>query len=353
MTETLMIHITRDFLDEEGRLTYRDIGLGLLEPETGVQYRFLPQHRSPVTPEMIAGADAVLSLTPAWTAQTFAAGAERLLIVARFGVGYDMCDVAALTANNVLLTITPGATDQPVAGGVLAMMLALSRRLLTKNRLVREGRWHERAYYQGTEIGGKVLGIVGFGGAGRELRRLVEPFGMRVLVYDPYVPDQVLAELHAERAVALPDLFTQADYVSIHCLLNEQTRGMIDRDLFARMKPTAFFFNAARGPIVNEADLIAALQEGRIAGAGIDVFEEEPPAQDNPLLGMDNVVLSPHSICWTDECFQAIGETAIRSILSVCRGEKPFGLVNPEVWEQTGFQRKLTAMGRRRGSQGR
>src|SRR5207244_8773998 len=134
----------------------------------------------PVPPEQTAGLDAVLVRPPAWTTETFAQGAARLLIVARFGVGYDTCDVAALTANNVLLTITPGATDHPVAGGVLAMMLALSRRLFIKDRLVREGRWHERASYMGTDIAGKTLGIVGFGGAGRRLRQLVEPFGMQI-----------------------------------------------------------------------------------------------------------------------------------------------------------------------------
>jgi phosphoglycerate dehydrogenase-like enzyme len=344
MSGVFRIGVTRDFLDSEGRLTYRDIGLGLLRDEPRVEHAFFPEFRSPVPPAAIAETDAVLTLMPVWNAATFAEGAERLLIVARFGVGYDSCEVPVLTANNVLLTITPGAPDHPVAGGVLAMMLALSRRLLIKDRLVREGRWDERVRYQGTEIAGKTLGIIGYGGTGRELRRLVDPFEMRLLAYDPYVPDRVLAGHRVERAADLPTLFEQADYVSVHCLLNAETRGMIDRRLFARMKPTAYFLNAARGPIVNEADLVAALEEGRIAGAGLDVFEEEPPRPDHPLLRMENVVLAPHAIGWTDECFQAIGESAIRSILSVRRGEKPFGLVNPEVWERPAFREKLAAM---------
>lgn len=344
MKEPFRVGITRDFVAENGQLTYKDIGLGLLEAEPRCRYAFFAEHRNPVQPEQIASLDAVLSLTPGWKAETLAEGAERLLIVARFGVGYDMCDVPALTANDVLLTITPGATDLPVAGGVLGMMLALSRRLFTKDRLVREGRWHERAHYQGTEIGGKVLGIVGFGGAGRLLCRLVEPFGMQVLAYDPFVSDAVLAERGAKRAASLEELFSESDYVSIHCLLNEKTQGLIHRDLFRRMKPTAYFFNAARGPIVKESDLIEALQEGRIAGAGLDVFEQEPPAPDNPLLQMENVILAPHSVCWTDECFQAIGVSAVSSILSVLRGETPFGLLNPEVLERKGFQAKREAM---------
>jgi phosphoglycerate dehydrogenase-like enzyme len=338
------VGITRDFVAENGQLTYKDIGLGLLDADARCRYEFLAESHSPVRPEQIAGLDAVLSLTPAWKTETFAGGAESLLIVARFGVGYDMCDVAALTANDVLLTITPGATDLPVAGGVLAMMLALSRRLVAKDLLVREGRWNERAHFQGTEIAGKTLGVVGFGGAGRALRRLVAPFGMRALVHDPFVSDVVLAEQEADRAADLPDLFARSDYVSIHCLLNDETRGMIGGDLFRRMKPTAYFFNAARGPIVDEAALIEALQAGRIAGAGLDVFEQEPPALNNPLLAMENVILAPHSICWTDECFQAIGESAVRSILSVMRAERPFGILNPGVLERPGFRAKQAAM---------
>ncbi len=344
MGEQFRIGITRDFIADNGKLTYKNIGLHLLDADSQCRHEFFAEHHSPVRPEQIAGFDAVLSLTPAWNTETFAGGADRLLIVARFGVGYDMCDVAALTANDVLLTITPGATDLPVAGGVLAMMLALSRRLFAKDRLVREGRWADRAHYQGTEIAGKTLGIVGFGGAGRELRRLVAPFGMKILAHDPFVTDATLAEHGAERTASLEDLFARSDYVSIHCLLNDETRGLIGGDLFRRMKPTAYFLNAARGPIVNEADLIEALQNGRMAGAGLDVFEQEPPPLDNPLLQMENVILAPHAVCWTDECFQAIGESAIVSILSVLCGERPAGLLNPEVLDRPGFKAKLAAL---------
>jgi len=344
LRDAFTVGITRDFISDSGQLTYKDIGLGLLEAEPLCTHKFFETHHNPVQPAQIADVDAVLSLTPGWKAETLAAGAERLLIVARFGVGYDMCDVPALTANDVLLTITPGATDLPVAGGVLGMMLALSRRMFIKDRLVRTGRWNDRANYQGTEISGATLGIIGFGGAGRELRRLVEPFGMRVLVYDPFVADSVLAERAVVRAASLEDLCSQSDYISVHCLLNEQTKGIINKDLFNLMKPSAYFINAARGPIVNETDLIGALESGKIAGAGLDVFDTEPPALDNPLLAMDNVILAPHSICWTEQCFQAIGESAVRSILSVLNGERPIGLLNPEVLESPGFIAKHDAM---------
>lgn len=342
--DRFVVGVTRDFVTPSGALAYKDIGLGVLDAEPRCRHAFFDEHHNPVRPEQIAAVDGVLSLTPGWQAETLAGGAQRLMIVARFGVGYDMCDVAALTAHDVLLTITPGATDLPVAGGVLGMMLTLSRKLLIKDRLVREGRWGERSQHQGTEIAGKTLGIVGFGGAGRCLRRLVEPFGMRILVHDPFVADDALAASGAARAESLEDLFERSDYVSVHCLLNDATRGLIGRELFARMKPTAYFFNAARGPIVRERDLIDALQAGRLAGAGLDVFEQEPPAPDNPLLTMDNVVLAPHSICWTDECFAAMGASAAGSLLAVLRGETPFGLLNPEVLERPGFQAKRDAL---------
>lgn len=343
MNHRFEIRITHDFIDRDGRMTYKDIGLGLLDAEPGCDHRFFDGSASPVSPSQIQGVDAVLSLTPAWNGATFAGGADRLLIVARFGVGYDMCDIAALTANDVLLTITPGATDQPVAGGVLAMMLALSRRLFTKDRLVREGRWHQRANHMGTDISGKTLGIVGLGGAGKRLRQLVAPFGMNVVAFDPVLPDSVFAELNVKRA-SLEEVFAASDYVSIHCPLNPVTHHLIEKHLFDMMKPTAYFFNAARGPIVNETDLIETLRDGKIAGAGIDVFEQEPPSPDNPLLAMENVILAPHAVCWTDECFAAIGESAVRSVLSVKHGEIPFGLLNPEVLEREGFRRKRAAM---------
>jgi Phosphoglycerate dehydrogenase and related dehydrogenases len=349
MGKHFQVGITRDFIGPDDRMTYKDIGLGLLDAEPSCVHHFFEEGRSPVAPSQIAECDAVLSLTPTWNTETFAQGAGRLLIVARFGVGYDMCDVDALTANDVLLTITPGATDQPVAGGVLAMMLALSRRLFAKDRLVREGRWHERANYMGTDIAGKTLGIVGFGGAGTRLRQLVQAFGMNVIAYDPFVPDSIFEVNRVHRSPSLEQLFEVSDYVSIHCLLNDSTRHLIDRRLFERMKPTAYFINAARGPIVKEEDLVEALWDGRIAGAGIDVFEEEPPAEDNPLLSMENVILAPHAVCWTDECFAAIGESAVRSILSVKHGEAPYGLLNPEVLARKGFLEKRDAMLRRLG----
>lgn len=336
-----VIGVTRDFLGPDGQLSYRDIGLGLIEREPGLAWRFLDERTDEIRPDQLTEVDAVLSLTPRWTAASVA-GAERLVGIARFGVGYDTCDVPALTAAGIPLTLAIGATDLPVASGVLTLMLALSHKILIKDRLVRTGRWHDRARHQGRELTGATLGLVGFGGIGRALRDLVRPFRMRVLAFDPFASDAQLAELQVERA-SLEQLFSESDHVSVHCPLNDQTRGLISAALLGRMKPTAYFYNAARGPIVVEPDLVAALAAGRIAGAGLDVFAVEPPPADHPLFALDNVILAPHAICWTDECFQAIGETAVRSLIALAKGERPAGLVNPQVWESPRLRAKLAA----------
>ncbi len=335
------VGVTRDFLTSDGTMAYRDIGLDLIEREPDMCWRFLDENRPEIASSQLQGLDAVLSPTPRWTAGSLA-GAERLLAVARFGVGYDMCDVAAFRASGVGLTLAVGATDGPVAGGVLAMMLALTRRLLIKDRLVRTGRWHERSNHQGRELTGATLGILGFGGAGRALRELVRPFAMRVLVHDPLVDDASLAARGVERA-GLEELFERSDHLSIHCPLLPQTRGLVSARLLKLMKPTSYLYNAARGPIVVERDLVDALTQDRLAGAGLDVFEEEPPPSSCPLFALENVVLTPHSICWTDECFQAIGETAVRSLIALKRGVRPVGLVDPGMWDHPLLQARLAA----------
>jgi len=332
---------------EDGTLVFKDAGLGLIEADSQWDYGIMQAHDGPVPPKVIKGYDGIVTKSCVWDQHTFAEGAGQLLVVARLGVGYDNCDVASFSQNDLLLTIAKGTTDQPVAGGALALMLALSRRLPQKDRLVRSGQWHRRTEFQGTEMAGKTLGIVGLGGIGRQLNRLVQPWGMRVVGYDPFLSDEVLARHCVQRMLSLEELFAVSDYISIHCPLNDQTRGMINASLFQLMKPTAFLINTSRGRAINEADLVEALRQGKLAGAGLDVFEEEPPSPENPLFKMNNVIVTPHSICWTDECFQEMGEMAIRSIMSAVYGEKPPGAVNPEVLTRPGYLKKLEALRRR------
>lgn len=219
-------------------------------------------------------------------------------------------------------------------------MIALAKRLADKDRLVRQGRWDVRGAYCGGEIYGKTLGIVGFGNTGSELARLVAPFAMRVLVFDPYVTAETAQRLGVE-AVPLDDLLRQADFVCIHAKLTDETRGLIGARELALMKPTAYLINCARGPIVDQRALTAALRERRIAGAGLDVFETEPLPVDDLLLRLDNVMLSPHTAAHTRDLSIAMGEINSEQMLAVASGRPPRDVVNREVLDRPGFQAKL------------
>ncbi|MBA7695996.1 Glyoxylate/hydroxypyruvate reductase B [subsurface metagenome] len=241
-----------------------------------------------------------------------------------------MVDVPALTNAGVMLGITPNAVRRPMAAAIITFVLALSMRLLTKDKLAREGRWAEKANYHGYGLTGKTLGSIGVGNIGHEMFRLVKPFGMRHIAYDPYVTQEVVAEVDVG-LVGMDTLLAESDFVNISCLLNEETHHLIGEKELRKMKKTAFLINTARGPIVDEAALIKALQEGWIRGAGLDVFEQEPTSPDNPLLKMDNVILAPHALSWTDEIFMGEWDEILERISQIIRGEVPESLVNREV----------------------
>jgi D-3-phosphoglycerate dehydrogenase len=253
----------------------------------------------------------------------------RLKLVSRHGVGYDSVDVPAMTRVGVLVANTPNAVPRPVATIALTFILALAHRLFTKDRLTREARWAERAEHMGTGLTGRTLGVVGAGGIGKELLRMARAFDLRLLFSDPYVDATAIETLGAKK-VPLDELMAQADFVVVACLLNDETRHLIGARELARMKPTAYLINVARGPIVDERALYDALAARRIAGAGLDVFEEEPTPASNPILKLDNVIVTPHALAWTDELFSNIARTAIAAILAVAAGRQPEYLVNPE-----------------------
>jgi phosphoglycerate dehydrogenase-like enzyme len=246
-----------------------------------------------------------------------------LRVVARCGVGYDAVDVAAATRHNVPLTITPTSNHEAVAEVALSLIFAVAKRTVVNHAQVRNGNWPR---ILSRPIRGTTLGLVGLGRIGRSTAVRAIALGMNVLACES-CPDMSFVDQQAIRLVDLDTLVSQSDYVSLHCPLNEQTRGMFNRYLFARMKTTAVLINTARGKLVVEADLIQALRDGQIAGAGLDVYEVEPPASDNPLLTMDNVVLSPH-IAGTDELsFAAMGLEAAECIIKLRAGQWPHGAV--------------------------
>lgn len=333
------VALTADFYDENGTAKFDDLGLGAFEGSDHVELTRFAEHRSEITPDQLAGCAGVLVLTPRVSAESLL-GSDELLAIGRFGVGYDLVDVDACTQRDVLAMITAGAVDRPVAEATIGWMIALTHHMLAKDQLVRMGRWDERTKYMGCEIRDRTLGIIGLGGIGRELISLLQGFGMRQpIAFDPFVPASVLVELGV-RSVTLDELLTTADFVSVHCPLNDQTHGLIGADEIAKMKPESYLLNTARGGIINEQALFDALKSKRIAGAALDCFENEPLTEPNRFGELDNVILAPHSIAWTAELFRDIGRTACQSMLDLSLGRRPVGVLNPELFERASFRKK-------------
>jgi phosphoglycerate dehydrogenase-like enzyme len=336
LKDKFIVALTADFFDAHGALKYRDVGLSLLDAEPGIERRAFSSHSVEIKPGQIGDAHAVFVMSPNVTAQSLV-GTPNLLLVARFGVGYDSVDIAACTAADVLVTITKGAVDYSVAEAVIGWMLALGHQLQAKDRLVRTGQWNERSRFMGRELRDRTLGVIGLGGIARKTIELLRPFGMKQpLAYDPHASNSSDAQL-----TSLEELLRQSDYVSLHCPLTEQTRGLIGARELSWMKPDAVLINTARGGIVDEDALFLALRERRIAGAAIDCFVGEPLLQPPRFAELDNVILAPHSIAWTEEQFRSMGRMACQGIVDLARGKKPFFAVNPEVFDRPGFQAKL------------
>src|SRR5262245_30730935 len=306
------VGITRDFVRSDGTLGFGDIGLSLLE-EARIQHEILTSNVIEVPPDVADQYDALLVLAPRITARTVG-GCRRLGLVARFGVGYDTVDVESCTQNDVMLTITPDGVRRPVAVAALTFLLALAHKLPAKDRLTRDGRWHDKLDFMGVGLTGRTLGVIGLGNTGRELFRLAAPLDMRHIGFDPYVT----ADQAATGGIAwlpLERLLAESDFVVVCCALTPQTRHLLDARRLALLKPTAFLINVARGPIIEQAGLTDVLRARRIAGAALDVFEQEPIDPRDPLLALDNVILAPHAICWTDELPLGNGRSACQAIL--------------------------------------
>lgn len=350
MADVFRVGITSDFkVEAPGRL--EPVLQEMLAPLSYIEYEYFSASGTDdqgafVQPSDVADFDAVLNLGYRFTTQSFS-GADRLAVIARWGVGYDMIDVPACTANDVLLAITTDAVRRPVAEAIVTLLLALAKQLPTKDRIVRTGRWDLRASADGLGLRGKTIGSVGLGNIGSEMFRLLQPFGFsRKLAADPYADDAHAAALGVE-LVDLDTVFAESDFVTVNCPLTDATRGLVNAARLSQMKPTAFLINTARGPIVNQPDLLAALQEKRIAGAALDVFENEPIPADDPLVQLDNVILSPHSLAWTDELYRDNGVGACENILTVLQGQAPTYTVNRDVVERSAYQQKLAALGQK------
>ncbi len=256
------------------------------------------------------------------TEKVFAA-APNLKVVTAQGVGYDHIDVEAATGHGVMVCNCAGCNNHAVSEMALGLMLGLARKIYLTDRAMRAGEWPMTT---GPELWGKTLGIVGLGRVGKSMALLGRGIGMRVLATD-IAWDITFANEHQISYVPLQRLLRESDVVSLHCPLTAETRGLINTDTLALMKPSAYLINTARGPVVQEAALVQALREQWIAGAGIDVFETEPRPH-NPYIGFDNVLLTAHRAGGTDEAIERSIELSLLNITNVLRGEAPISRIN-------------------------
>ena len=333
------VALSGDFNKADGTPAYPMFDLAPLSGPD-IEYFYLPQG-----PEIdgadLEDADALIQLGVQFTRQSVPKGG-RLSVVARFGVGYDNVDIDACTENGIAAVITPDGVRRPVAVSIITLILALTGKLFDKDRITRLGPegWAQKSGYMGVGLVGKTLGSVGIGNIGAEMFRMAQPFDMNFIAHDPYADPKVTQELDV-RMVDLETVFRESDVVAINCPLNDDTQGLVNAEMLSLMKPTAYLVNTARGPIVDQAALTEVLTARRIAGAGLDVMAQEPPDPDDPLLKLDNVVLTPHALCWTDQCFAGIGAADVKAVQEVMHGRAPAGVVNRAVLETAEWHKRL------------
>src|SRR5262245_33275172 len=349
MADKFRVALSGDFKKADGSPTFPDFDLAPLQSARGVEVAFL-ENVSPIRAEQVADFDALILLIPRFGKESIHPNG-RLSVVARFGVGYDNVDVPACTEADIPLVITPDGVRRPVAVSIMAFMLALTGKMLVKDKLTRGGpeTFNKRAEHMGVGLVGRTLGSIGIGNIGAELFRQVRPFDMKFIAHDPYADKAVAAELGIE-LVGLEELFRRADVLCVNCPLTTETRHLVNAERLALMKPTAYLINTARGPIVDQKALTQVLAARRIAGAGLDVLEQEPPEPDDPILKLDNVILAPHALCWTDQCFAGNGAADVKAVFDIQHGRVPTGVVNRAALDQPRFKARLDSYRSRFGA---
>jgi len=278
--------------------------------------------------DLLRDADGLIAGLPKITDRVLT-NAPRLKVICRTGVGYDTVDVEACTRHGVVVAITPGINQDAVADTTMTLLLALARNLIPSHLGVQAGQWTRVV---GVEAWRKTLGIIGFGRVGQGVAQRARGFEMEVLVSDVVENTEAAARLGA-RFVPLEELLAKSDFVSLNAPLTPETHHIINADTLRLMKPTAYLINTARGGLIDEIALAKALREKQIAGAGLDVLSVEPPPTDHPLIGLDNVVLMPHAAGWSWESIARTSQLAAQTMLDVCQGRKPVGVVNEEVYQ--------------------
>lgn len=259
--------------------------------------------------------------------------APNLKVIGRHGIGVELIDLNTATEKGVVVVNTPEAATNSVAEHAVTLMLCLAKNILFADEESRKANYAVKNKILCTDLEGKILGIIGIGKIGLEVaKKCMNGFNMKVLAYDPFADKRKVEKLGISLLDDINIVLKEADFVSLHLPLTKDTKYSIGENEFKKMKRTAFLINCARGAVVNERELLKALKEGEIAGAGLDVVEKEPPDKDNPLLKLDNVVLTPHSASLTVESKIKMAVTAVEEVVKVLKGDKSKYLVNPEVW---------------------
>jgi D-3-phosphoglycerate dehydrogenase len=333
--EPFRVGVTRDVRRPDGTFVFAPYDLSALDVN-GIAWEFLEEDARPLRASLLEGIDGLYHFSAPLDAGSLES-VERLAVLARHGVGLDFVDVKACTERGIAVTITPQGVTHPMASAAVTLLLALAHRLRERDHALHEGSWGEGRFEPtGSGLAGRTLGVIGYGRIGREVVRLLAPWGMRVLVTQR-------RSVHEDGVsyVPLEPLLEAADAVVVACPLTDETRGLLDDRRLRLMKPSAVLVNVARGAIVDQAALVDALQAGRLAGAGLDVFDPEPLPADDRLLTLPNVVGAPHSLGYTDELLRGCVEGACEALLAVASGREPPNLVNPDVLENQLFAAKL------------
>ena len=267
-----------------------------------------------------------------WPDRAFMEKCPNLLAVASLGAGYDACDDDAASEMGIMVINNSGANSDSVAQHAIGMILALSKNMIRHDRMMRDAPGLDRMAYPGLETTGKTLGIVGLGQIGKRTAKIARhALDLNVIAYDPHINAEDFAARDAT-SVDFETLFKTSDYISVHCPLTKETRGMIGAEAFAMMKPTAYFITTARGFIHDETDLADALAAGHMDGAGVDVFDQEPPGPGHPLMQFQNVLMTPHAAGITDVCSYNMAKWGAEQWIEVLNGRRPPRLVNPDCW---------------------
>lgn len=323
----LKVGISRDFLGSDEALTIVPEAMEILLA-TGADLEVLEAPAgSPITASDTRRFDALLIKKNPVRADVFEDDTVRLRLIARNGVGYEHIDLQACTRAEVMVTITPEAVRRPVASAAMALILAFAHRLFPRDRLARSGRWEDRWNDQGIALTGRTLGVVGLGNIGLEVFRLAAPWDMTHLGHTAHPKPELYEGLRIE-VTGLSDLLSRADFLVLACSVNDSTSGMIDAAALRTMKHDAYLVNIARGEIVVETDLVRALEEDWIAGAGIDVYDNEPPRPDHPLFRLDNAILGSHNLAQTDELNATANLGIARAVAALAAGERPQVQIN-------------------------